>query len=469
MQASILTVASGLPSVLYPSVELARRLAAAGHRLTFAALPESRALVKHLGLDFLPLDPSRYEEFLEVDAGAGRLHRLLHLRRRRERARDSLAMGGFARAVRDLAPDLVLINGEMHEHIIAAAGTGVPIALLNSFVSIWSQPGLPPPHHLVRPGVGWRGSRVGMSLLWLALRLRKKGRARAYRVRHVGCDRLSILRHLAREAGFDFRRETDDSQWLIPFTYRRLPVLSLHALEFEFPHRPPERVHYVGPMVLEPRIDHPMTEEDRARLDAIFERRRRPEGDRKLIYAGFGSIFSTDLAFLQRLLGIVAERLDWDLLISLSDRIAPADLGGLPERVHAFSWVPQLSVLRHADVMVTHGGINTIDECVLNGVPVLVYCGHETDMAGTTARVVHHGIGIAGDRRRDSTPVIREHLDRLLREPSFQDNVWRLRARYSAYAENRVAEGVVESLIARGFHDRTRERRGSPSPREAGS
>ncbi len=45
-----------------------------------------------------------------------------------------------------LNPDLVLINGEMHEHIIAAWAAGVPLALLNSFVSIWRQPGLPPPH-----------------------------------------------------------------------------------------------------------------------------------------------------------------------------------------------------------------------------------------------------------------------------------------------------------------------------------
>ena len=134
-------------------------------------------------------------------------------------------------------------------------------------------------------------------------------------------------------------------------------------------------------------------------------------------------------------------------MITLSDRIAPADLGRLPERVHAFSWLPQLTVLRHADVVVTHGGINTVDECVLQGVPMLVYCGFQTDMAGTTARVVHHGIGIAGDRRKDSTRIMREQIERLLHEPYFRINLARLRRQYQAYAENRVAEAVVESLL----------------------
>ena len=70
-------------------------------------------------------------------------------------------------------------------------------------------------------------------------------------MRRVGCDRVSVFRDLADAVGFAFERDTDDRQWLIPFTYRRLPVLSLHALEFEFTHTPPAHVRFVGPMVLE--------------------------------------------------------------------------------------------------------------------------------------------------------------------------------------------------------------------------
>ena len=446
LSARILCVAAGLPSVLYPSVELARRLAAAGHRLTFASHAGARRLVEHHGLDFLALGPSRYEAFLAADAGPP-LRRLVRLRERRERARDAMAMGPFARAVHDLAPDLVLVNGEMHEHVVAALCAGVRVALLNTFVSIWRQPGLPPPHAFVLPGVGWKGSRVGIRLLWLALDLRKKARALVLRARAAGCDRVSILRLMARGAGLDLRLETDDTQWLIPFTWRRLPVLSLHALELELPHRPPERVRYVGPMVLESRPERPMGDEDRARLEAVLERRRRAGGKRKLVYAAFGSTFTAEPSLLRRLAGAVAREPDWELVVSLSDRVSPAEISPLPERVHAFPWLPQPEVLGHADVAVTHGGIGTIDECVTRGVPALVYCGFETDMGGTTARVVHHGIGIAGDRRRDGPDEIQGHLRRLLEEPGFAASVLRLRASYAAYAERRVAERAVESLL----------------------
>ena len=146
----------------------------------------------------------------------------------------------------------------------------------------------------------------------------------------------------------------------------------------------------------------------------------------------------------------MAERPHWDLVLSLSDRAAAAGLGPLPERAHTFPWVPQREVLAHADVAVTHGGIHTLDECVVAGVPMLVYCGFETDMAGNTARVVYHGIGIAGDRRRDGTPAIRGHVDRLLSQGAYRERLQRLQSLYLAYAKDQVAERVVDRLLASG-------------------
>ena len=444
--AKIFCLTSSLAGMLYTGVELARRLASAGHRLTYASFADARPTVTGQGLDFLPLPPSRYDAFLAADAEKPAFERLRCLGARREEALASLAVAGLVARLRRADPDLILIDGEMHEQVIAASACGLPMALLNTFVSIWRRPGLPPPHRLVLPGVGVKGSRPGIWLLWRALRLRKQWRAWSQWARRIGCDRLSLLRRLAEGSGFDFRRDTDFSQWLMPFTYRRLPVLSLHAREFEFPHQPPAGVRYVGPMVLENRGDDRLDAAARARLEAIFERRR--EGERALIYAGFGSFLTTDLDFLRRLAAAVAARQTWELVISLGGRLDPAALGELPRRVHAFAWLPQLEVLRHADLALTHGGINTLDECVLAGVPVLIYCGFETDMAGNTSRVVHHGLGIAGDRRRDAPETIRARLDRLLREPRFRDNVERMRDRYAAYATERVAERAVEGLLA---------------------
>jgi zeaxanthin glucosyltransferase len=443
--AHLLIVTRGLASLVYPAIELARRLAAAGHRVTFAGDETAGAVAAEHHLGFLRLDPDAYDTFLRADRRSWTAARWANRRARGAQARAALLPGAYAAALERDPPDLVLINGEMHEHIIATAAAGVEMALLNSFVSIWRAPGLPPPHHLARPGTGWRGSRIGMSLLWHNLRLRKLRKRWLAWVRDAGCDRETVLRDLAHAAGLE--SELDDRQWLIPFTYRRFPVLSLHAAEFEFPHRPPDHVHPVGPMILASRGDKDLATEDRRRLDELLASGRDGDPQRTLIYAGFGSVLSADLGFLRRLIQTVKDRPSWDLVLSLSRRIEPAALGSLPPRVHAFSWVPQMEVLSRADVVITHGGISTIDECVASGVPVVIYCGGETDMAGTTSRAVHHGLGVAGNRR-DSVARIRGHVDRVLADPGCRSAVDRFRKIYAAYAEARVAERTVEALLS---------------------
>jgi UDP:flavonoid glycosyltransferase YjiC (YdhE family) len=442
--ASVLCVTNGLPGILYSSLELARRLREAGHRLTYVSFPEAEATVVEHGFEFLAIPRSRYDEFCADDAARGLLSRLVDVGARRRHAARATEAHELVVILQRLGPDLLLIDGEMHEHVIAASVTGVRMALLNTFVSIWRHPGLPPPNRFALPGRGWRGTTLATSLMWLELRLKKLRRSWRHKIVRVGCDRQSVLRELAREAGFDVRDRVDFGQWPIPFTYRGIPVLCLHALEFEFPHEPRPEVHYVGPMVPAARADAG-DEETRRSLEAIFERCRGDDA-RKLIYAGFGSFFSTDPAFVRRLLDAVSARRDWELVVSLGRRIEADALGRLPDNAHAFAWVPQLEMLRHADVAVTHGGINTIDECVVAGVPMLVYCGHETDMAGNTARVVYHELGIAGDRG-DDADTIRTHLDNLLSTPELAAGIDELRRRYAKYTRERVAEDVVAGLL----------------------
>lgn len=446
ISAHLLIVTRGLPSLVYPAIELSRRLAAAGHRVTFAGDDDSAPLAAAHRLEFTPLPPDAFEAFLRDDRSGSLFTRWRTRRARLDRARAAFGTDSYAATVRRLAPDLVLINGEMHPHIMSTFAAGIPLALLNSFVSIWQVPGLPPPHHAARPGAGWRGSPPGMQLLWQNLRFRKLRHRWLARVTDAGCDQVSVLRELSRVSGLA-PGDLDDRQWLIPFTYRRFPVLSLHAWEFEFPHRPPDHVHYVGPMILASRPDRVMDAADRVRLDTLLSNRRHGADEKRLIYAGFGSVLSTDLSFLHRLVRIVEKRPGWDLVLSLSGRIEPEALGPLPPGVHVFRWLPQMEVLASADAAITHGGVSTIDECVVNGVPVLVYSGGETDMNGTASRVEHHGLGFVG-HRRDDTEAIRRRVDRLLAAENVRGTVNRFRATYARYVTDRVAERTVEALLS---------------------
>lgn len=87
------------------------------------------------------------------------------------------------------------------------------------------------------------------------------------------------------------------------------------------------------------------------------------------------------------------------------------DPGCLPkaENVIVARGIPQLALLKHANLMVTHAGPNTVRECAALAVPMLCLPGW-LDQFGTAARVVYHGLGLRADGGR----VRAENLVRLL-------------------------------------------------------
>lgn len=75
----------------------------------------------------------------------------------------------------------------------------------------------------------------------------------------------------------------------------------------------------------------------------------------------------------------------------------------IPENLYIFNHIPQLDILKQCDLMITHGGMNTLTECILNKVPVIVYpFAKHWDQNGNAARVVYHGIGIRGNFKKIS-------------------------------------------------------------------
>lgn len=77
--------------------------------------------------------------------------------------------------------------------------------------------------------------------------------------------------------------------------------------------------------------------------------------------------------------------------------------------------LPQLKMLDHADLMINHGGINSIMECISKEVPMLVYpLNAAFDQKGNAARVVHHKLGLRGKIKGDSYKMISCKIDHIL-------------------------------------------------------
>lgn len=455
--AHIVLITSGIASIYNANIELARRLARAGHRITYACPDDIRDHVEAQGLEFVQLSGPESSHSTPPHSGSAPakalrwLARIPTVRRRRQQAIAALGAADFAETARALAPDLLLIDIELHQYIIAACAAGLPVALLSTWITLGKRPGVPPLHCFIVPGRGWSGSPLGIEWAWLRYRAWKRMQRLRQQIRSVGVSQYTVLKHFAAQVGFPFAAEVTPDEWLLPFSYRSLPVLCLNAFELDLPHTPAPGYTYVGPMVAAERREPP-GQRIPPDLEALLADHAVARSSRPLIYCAFGAFFQgDDSAFVRRVVQAVAERPDWDVVIGLGGRGNPARFGPLPSHVRAYAWVPQLRLLAHADCAVIHAGISTINECIHFGVPMLAYpFKRTTDQMGNAARISYHGLGLVGDRDAESAEQIRLRIERVLRESSFSAAVRRMRDHAHRYEREARAEALVARLLQDG-------------------
>jgi zeaxanthin glucosyltransferase len=461
---SIVLVTSEMAGRINITCELARRLTLAGHETAISCPVDVRSAVEAQGvryLDIAPHPPSSPGRPVGVPPGsvlarlraaAGRLRQVRTIAPRRRARVAALDLGGFVATMRGAAPDLLLIDVELPAHVMAACGAGMPVALWTSMLSLWKRPGLPPLGSGIMVGCGLSGTRAGIELAWMRFRTWKWLRRRRLQITRIGEDQVSVLRAVAADVGFPFRAEVDLDQWLVPCTFRSLPVASFNAIELEFPHDPTPQCTYVGPVVPEGAVRaHPGVDADEVRrtLGELVARRR--NGDSAaLVYCSFGAWHKgDDRPFLGRILRAVAAHPEWDVVVGLGGRIDLASLGPVPANVHVFSWAPQLEVLAVADCAIHHGGISSVNECITHQVPMVLYPFDFMDQPGNAARVAFHGIGEVGDREGDSAADIERRIGRLLSDRGVRDRIATMSEAFATYQRDDRAVAFVEAALAR--------------------
>ncbi|MET8973517.1 macrolide family glycosyltransferase [Streptomyces hydrogenans] len=117
-----------------------------------------------------------------------------------------------------------------------------------------------------------------------------------------------------------------------------------------------------------------------------------PHG-RRLAYVSFGTVVELTDAVLAALREAFSGA-GWQVLLATGEREVPAT--ALPDHFVVRKSVPQLEVLRRADVFVTHGGTNSVMEALVHEVPMVV-AARAPEHAITADQVELLGLGTRVD------------------------------------------------------------------------
>lgn len=124
---------------------------------------------------------------------------------------------------------------------------------------------------------------------------------------------------------------------------------------------------------------------------------------RPRIYASLGSFFSGRSDILRKL--VAAFRTEPVELVLAAGVTPIAELGAIPDHWTVAEYLPQPALIRTSDLVITHGGNNTVTEALTAGVPLLVG-PLSTDQFAAAADIESAGLGHVFDPNFDDTAYI---------------------------------------------------------------
>lgn len=228
--------------------------------------------------------------------------------------------------------------------------------------------------------------------------------------------------------------------WGLPLLKRTTDALSTvaqitqlpRALEFENCPQP-SLLHYTGPFVNA--AQRPVVGFPWERLDG-----------RPLVYASLGTLQNGSQDIFHSIAHGCAD-LPVQLVLSLGGGLDPALFTGVPGDPIVVGFAPQLELIKRAAVVITHAGINTALESLMEGVPmVAIPIGN--DQPGVAARVRARGAGIVLSRRSISPGTVANAVRQVLQDGQYKNAALRIQAGMREIDGPGLAASIIERKLA---------------------
>lgn len=162
----------------------------------------------------------------------------------------------------------------------------------------------------------------------------------------------------------------------------------------------------------------------------------------KLIYISMGTV-NNDMLPLYKQFISAFEKTDYQVILSVGNLVALEQFGELPDNISVFQSVDQIAVLQKADTFISHCGMNSVNESLYFGVP-LVMLPQTAEQGGVATRVAQLGAGIKLEKTDEES--ILDAINTILQNPSYKENADKIAAGFKRCTGAKGAADKIESV-----------------------
>jgi MGT family glycosyltransferase len=166
-----------------------------------------------------------------------------------------------------------------------------------------------------------------------------------------------------------------------------------------------------------------------------------PEPGRRTIYLSLGSLGSADTELMGRLIDVLG-RTDYQVIVSMGPQHQELRLA---DNMVGAEFLPQTSVLPLVDLVITHGGNNTVTESIHFGKPMIVLPLF-WDQHDNAQRVQETGFGVRLDPYRFRDDELLDWIDHLVGDQRLSGRLAAISRRLRAAPGTVRAAELIEAL-----------------------
>lgn len=348
---------------------------------------------------------------------------------------------------------VVVLDAEMHVAQIAARAVGMRSVVLMPWCSVRRRLMLPPLHtdldvaetwsERLQNHVAWAKLHCARATAGLIRRVRPKSIVRRAFVpmNYRTVDRRTLVRVMRRH-GQRPGKLTSPWHWLAPHLVQDMPLMHSVLAEFDVPEQAAPGEFFVGPLVDPDRAEPAMSIDDKTRWQ---EAQAHLQPDGRLVYCSFGTRSDRASTIGRKLAQAFADRPETVVISAGSSML----LGDVPSNVFVLGYAPQPEVLRRADVAVIHGGIGTINECIVAATPMVIDRFGAVDQPGCALRVERCGLGERVDLAALDPADVVALITRVAEASPIETALQRYQVLAQQAERAGLAEKVIEDLRAR--------------------
>lgn len=173
------------------------------------------------------------------------------------------------------------------------------------------------------------------------------------------------------------------------------------------------------------------------------EESEEPRNKHKVVYISLGTILNKNYSFYKNCIEALKE-CDVDVIMSVGEKTKISDLGEIPANFEIKDRVEQIKVLKKSDVFITHCGMNSVNESIYYGVPMVLFPQHsEEAMVANRTAELGAGIMLKGNKPQH----IKNAIEQVLNDDTYKDNANKISKSFKAAGGAKKASDMILKVI----------------------